>query len=407
MAIREDIIKFIRSGESSGQNLGLEIEHFVVNEKGLMIGFDEVTGLISKVAEDLQAKKIFMDGYTVGYVVPGYSVTLEPACQFEISIDPKSDIGEIESIYRDFLSLREPIFAESGYSIINKGNLPLVESGELDPDDIPLSPKKRYKYMDVYFRKSGKYGKYMMRASSSVQVSVDYRSESDLVRKLRVLQKISPILMIAMESKSDEESVLEKGSDKKHLFRIQEWDDLDPARTGFYPESFDPDFGYGKIADVILHTPLILLTDEGETSDVGNKNAADLLEQKLVKEEELVKERENRLIEHFISMGFFHFRVKKYIEIRVADSVPIEKALGYVALIKGLVYSDNNLTALEERLSHITSSEMIQEAVEEIKIHGFNAVIYGDHTAKEWYKYISELASTELSEKEQEYLQYV
>lgn len=407
MAIREDIIKFIRSGESSGQNLGLEIEHFVVNENGLMIGFDEVTGLISKVAEDLQAKKIFMDGYTVGYVVPGYSVTLEPACQFEISIDPKSDIGEIESIYRDFLSLWEPIFAESGYSIINKGNLPLVESGELDPDDIPLSPKKRYKYMDAYFRKSGKYGKYMMRASSSVQVSVDYRSESDLVRKLRVLQKISPILMIAMESKSDEESVLEKGSDKKHLFRIQEWDDLDPARTGFYPESFDPDFGYGKIADVILHTPLILLTDEGETSDVGNKNAADLLEQKLVKEEELVKERENRLIEHFISMGFFHFRVKKYIEIRVADSVPIEKALGYVALIKGLVYSDNNLTALEERLSHITSSEMIQEAVEEIKIHGFNAVIYGDHTAKEWYKYISELASTELSEKEQEYLQYV
>ena len=310
MAIREDIIKFIQSGETSGQQLGLEIEHFVVNEKGLMMGFDEITGLISKVAEDLQAKKIFMDGYTVGYVVPGYSVTLEPACQFEVSIDPRSDIGEIGSIYREFINLWAPIFAERGYSIINKGNLPLVESGEIDPGDIPLSPKKRYKYMDAYFRESGKYGKYMMRASSSVQVSVDYRSEEDLIRKLRILEKISPILMIAMESKSDADSVLEKESDKKHLFRIQEWEDLDPDRTGFYPGSFDPNFGYGKIADVILHTPLILLTDEGETTDVGHSSAADLLKQGIVKEEDLEKTREERLIEHFISMGFFHFRVK-------------------------------------------------------------------------------------------------
>ena len=52
-------------------------------------------------------------------------------------------------------------------------------------------------------------------------------------------------------------------------------------------------------------------------------------------------------IEHFLSMGFFHFRIKKYIEIRVSDSVPIKKALYYVALIKGIVYSEQNLDLLE------------------------------------------------------------
>ena len=406
MSLHSAIVDYIRSGETTGQALGLEIEHFVVNDEGIQIGFDEVTDLIGKVARDLSAKVIYMDGYPVGYVTPGYSVTLEPACQFEISIDPKSDIDEIKSIYKEFLLLWIPIFEERGYHIITKGNLPLVEAGLIDPDDIPLSHKKRYKYMDAYFRESGKYGKYMMRASSSVQISVDYSSESDLVRKLLVLQKISPILMIALENKTFEDSVIEKGSNKTHLLRIQEWSDLDPSRTGFYPHSFDEDFGYDKIADVISQTPLILLTDEGETSYVGSSTASDLLNDGTISRD-IPSSRKEHLIEHSISMGFFHFRIKKYIEIRVADSVPLGRALSYVALIKGLIYSEENLSILETELKDINSIEQIEDAVDAVIVSGLDAKIYGDRTAREWYNYLLELAGNSLDEKEREYLNNV
>jgi len=406
MSLHSAIVDYIRSGETTGQALGLEIEHFVVNDEGIQIGFDEVTDLIGKVARDLSAKVIYMDGYPVGYVTPGYSVTLEPACQFEISIDPKSDIDEIKSIYKEFLLLWIPIFEERGYHIVTKGNLPLVEAGLIDPDDIPLSHKKRYKYMDAYFRESGKYGKYMMRASSSVQISVDYSSEGDLVRKLLVLQKISPILMIALENKTFEDSVIEKGSNKKHLLRIQEWSDLDPSRTGFYPHSFDEDFGYDKIADVISQTPLILLTDEGETSYVGSSTASDLLNGGTISKD-IPASRKEHLIEHFISMGFFHFRIKKYIEIRVADSVPLGRALSYVALIKGLIYSEENLSILETAFSDIKSIEQIEDAIDAIIVSGIDAKIYGDRTAREWYNYLLELANNALNEKEREYLNNV
>ena len=406
MSLHEDIVEYIRSGETSGQALGLEIEHFVVNDEGIQIGFDEVTDLIAEVAEELKAKVIYMDGYPVGYVTGGYSVTLEPACQFEISIDPKSDIEDIKKIYKEFLLLWIPVFESRGYHMITKGNLPLVESGEIDPDDIPLSHKKRYEYMDAYFKDSGKYGKYMMRASSSVQISVDYNSESDLVRKLLILQKISPILMIALENKSYEDSVIEKGSNKTHLLRIQEWNDLDPSRTGFYPHSFDKDFGYDKIADVISETPLILLTDDGSTSYVGSSTAEDL-EREGVFNKYPESPRKERLIEHFISMGFFHFRIKKYIEIRVADSVPLDRALGYVALIKGLIYSEENLTRLETDLSDISSIEQIEDAVDNIIVSGLDTKIYGDRTVREWYKYLLELAYNALPEKEREYLKNV
>ncbi len=406
MSIKDSIVRYIRDGESVSQGLGLEIEHFVVNDAGVQIEFHEVSSIIEKMAGILNAKIIYMDGYPVGYVTDDYSITLEPACQFEISINPYSDIETIKSIYEDFVTLWTPVLKARGYHLETKGNLPLVEQGVIDPDDIALSPKKRYKYMDSYFRHSGRYGKYMMRASASTQVSVDFRSEEDMARKLNILQKISPVLMIAMENKTDPDSTLKEHPDKPHLFRIQEWDDLDPSRTGFYPHSLEDGFGYDSVADTILHTPLILLTDDGVTTDVGSETAEELFARGLIREETLDITRERSLIEHFISMGFFHYRVKKYIEIRVADSVPLDRALGYVAILKGIVYSDDNLSALENELADVDTAEKIQQAVEDIERDGYNAVVYG-RKATEWAAHLYELALDKLPDTDKEYLENV
>ena len=407
MSFLKDISDYIRSGESSDENLGLEVEHFIVNDEGVQMGFHEISNLIDQVGRSLGAEIIYMDSYPVGYYTGEYSTSLEPACQFEISINPYSDLETIENIYKEFRDIWDPIFFERGYHFETKGNLPLVEKGVITPDDIPLSPKKRYKYMDAYFKRSGRYGKYMMRASASAQVSIDYSSEEDMVKKLSVLQKISPILMIMMENKVDEYSTLPGVEDKPHLFRIQEWDDLDPERTGFVPHSLENDFGYDRMADVIYHTPLILLTDNGETVNVGHQNAEELVENSIIYTDDLGEERKKKLIEHFMSMGFFHFRVKKYIEVRVADSVPIGKALGYVALLKGLVYSSENLDQLEEELSFIDELNQIQQAVEAIEEYGFEAVIYEEKTAAEWADHLIELAQNALTDSDKEYLKNV
>ena len=407
MSFKKDVSAYVKSGESEEERLGLELEHFVVNDRGEQIQFDVISSLIGEVGKSIGAEITYTDGYPVGYVTKEYSVSLEPACQFEIGINPYSELSAIEDIYTDFLRTWEPVFSKIGYRLVTKGNLPLVELGKITPDDIPLSPKKRYQYMDAYLRKSGKYGNYMMRASASTQISFDYKSEGDMVKKLRVLQKISPVLMLIMENKTDENTTLPGEEDKPHLLRIQEWDDLDPARTGFYPNSFDEDFGYEKISDVVCHTPLILLTDDGITSDVGHKNAEELLSEHILTEEELDESRRIRLTEHFISMAFYHFRIKKYIEIRIADSVPINRALGYAALLKGIVYSNRNLDILDEELSEIDESDKIQDAVVKIETDGSDAVIYRGRTAAQWKTQLVQLAKDEIPEHEKEYLAYV
>ena len=46
MSLKNDIKEYIRKGESDSKGLGLEIEHFVINDEGIQIGFHEVSSLI-------------------------------------------------------------------------------------------------------------------------------------------------------------------------------------------------------------------------------------------------------------------------------------------------------------------------------------------------------------------------
>lgn len=403
MSIKEDLVEFLQSGETDSEKLGLEIEHFVVDKNGTQIGFDEVTELIGEKVAANGYIPFVTDEHIVGYDTGEYTVTLEPACQFEVSIYPHNSLAQIRSIYEKFYDEWKPIFANRGYSIITAGNLPAIELGQISIDDIPLSPKLRYKYMNQYFETTGKYGKYMMRASGSAQISIDYKSEEDLIIKLRLLEKISPILMIMMENKAGEVSHLPGVEDKIHLLRTQEWEDLDAARTGYFPRSFDEDFGYESIADVILNTPLILLNDKDVTTYVADKTILDLINENIVDYEEKDKVGKKKLIEHVISMGFFHYRIKKYIEIRVADAVEIEKALGYTALIKALFYHEDILSKLKETFNHVISVRDIKAATQEVEKYGFDAIIYG-RPVLEWINVLLEFAESVLGKDEKKYL---
>ncbi|MGN1274916.1 MAG: hypothetical protein ACI4UF_10010, partial [Thermoguttaceae bacterium] len=83
------------------------------------------------------------------------------------------------------------------------------------------------------------------------------------------------------------------------------------------------------------------------------------------------------------------------------------KALGYAALLKGIVYSRSNLDVLDRELSDVDDLGKIQDAVSAIESEGENAVIYHGKTAAEWAERLVELAKNGLSEQEKEYLVHV
>src|SRR4029453_18732517 len=58
--------------------------------------------------------------------------------------------------------------------------------------EIPMMPKGRYRIMTEYMPKVGKLGLDMMYRTCTVQTNLDFSSEADMVKKLRVSLALQP-----------------------------------------------------------------------------------------------------------------------------------------------------------------------------------------------------------------------
>src|SRR5699024_5137113 len=124
-----------------------------------------------------------------------YSVTLEPACQLEVSIVPQSDVRRMLAVYDQFRLQLDMTLAARGLRAWNVGYHPTRRA-----QDLPLIPKQRYEAMDRYFRHTGAGGIQMMRATASTQLSIDYYSEQDFVQKMRAACLLAPLLALLTDS---------------------------------------------------------------------------------------------------------------------------------------------------------------------------------------------------------------
>ena len=386
----DKICSYFTAGINDKKQLGMELEHFVCDENDKMISYEEICELLKKAAPLSEGELYLEHGHIFGLQCKEYAITLEPAGQLEISMVPMEKISDMERIYAGFRSIWDKLLEEKGYHFEQKGVFPLVENGEMDPEDFPLIPKKRYEYMDRYFKGTGKHGAYMMRATASTQISVDYSSEEDAITKMRLLEVLSPLLALFMENQS---GLGRRKGWKKHLLRAQIWNDVDPDRCGYFPRSLHPKYKFIDYASYVYEKPMIFLKTPEQELEVKEKSA-----------KELCEEAEIPFVDHMLSMFFPNVRLKKYVELRVADSVPVERALGYAALVKGLMYGEGNLDILQVIFQDVSGVYQIEEAEKAIMEDGYYAKIYGGETALELLGIVIDLAMNSLDPEEQEYL---
>ena len=357
------ITALIDSGKNNFKRIGLELEHFVCDRDYHVISYPEIVSCLEEAGQTLRGKPFKDQDNLLGLFCDGFSLSLEPGCQLEISISPMESMEEIRRIYRYFRQICDPIFAAKGFYLLEKGVFPLIENGELEADMLPLIPKRRYALMDAHFAETGSLGRYMMRATASAQVSIDFSSEEDALRKMRVLIKLSPVVSLLTEHKN---SIGRGERWRPHLIRNQIWQDVDPVRCGYFEHSMSGDYSFRKYAEYIYENPAILLQRGSEVIDLQGRSAADYY-----------KEQEIDAVEHVLSMYFPMVRLKKYIEYRVADSMPIEEALGYAAFIKALVYEEDLLYRLDLELAGIQDAAAVCQAENSVIALGYRAEVYG------------------------------
>ena len=387
---RQALVAYLRGGCTFSQGLGFELEHIVLHEDGSPVGYSEPGG-IRDVLERLAPfydQELRENGQLIGLVRDGEAITIEPAGQLEVSAGPFTSVFDIERAYIGFRNKIDPILEEFGLVTPMLGYNPAAKAADLE-----LVPKFRYDCMTRFLGAQSPAGICMMRGSSALQVSVDFESEGDALRKLRIAQAIAPILALMC----DNSPVFEAEERTCNMVRTRIWSDMKADRVGTIPGSLKTGCTFFDYADYILSRQAILVPDESESGGfryVGEATFDELYADRLMTEPEL---------EHAISMVWPDVRLKQYLEIRPADAMPIEYCLAYVVLIRALFYSKRNLEVLESLLASVDEGH-IRQAKDILMERGYGAEVYG-RPFEFWVDLLMVLAEGSLAPGEWIYLE--
>ena len=404
---RAAIIAYFQNGVKDASKvgvLGVEVEHFVVHKDGMRpVPYEGQDGQIgvSDVLEHLRAfyprETLGLHGEILGLANDEANLSLEPAAQLEISIAPFHDLDRIVEAYQHFRSLVDPYLASHGCLLVAQGYHPTAHAL-----DLPLIPKQRYRFMNDYFHALGTHGERMMRATASTQVSVDYTSEADAVRKMRVAQAC----VVMLSSLVDNTLTFEGEPVTKPLTRLSIWRDVDNARCGSVPGLFDEGFGFAAYADWLLRTCPIFVTRPAAVDPQGPslRSVAGLTAEQAYADAPMTKAD----IEHLGSMFWPDVRLKNFVEIRPADSLPLDLMAAYTALIKGLFYSAASLSAIEDAFGVCDGiwpldDESTNQAIAAVCAQGLAAEIFG-RTLVQWEQFLIGLAHDALDDADAHYL---
>ncbi|MFY9483630.1 MAG: glutamate-cysteine ligase family protein [Tissierellaceae bacterium] len=386
----DEIANYFKVNEKSLDNfkIGVELEHFVIDLDTLKtISYYGDAG-VAETLKDLEKigyKGMYEGQYILGLTKGKKTVTLEPGSQFELSIEATMSIKELEEEYLDFLKDVIPILERKNQGLMTVGYHPVTKI-----DEIKLLPKQRYDYMFNYFKTRGTHAHNMMKGTAALQVSLDYSSEEDYRRKFRVANALSPVLFTLFENAY----YFENEVSDIHNIRAFIWINCDTDRSGIAEGALDEGFSYKDYAEYILNRPPIFINKDGKEVFTGKQRVRDVFDPDNYKINEL---------EHLLTMFFPDVRTKKYVEIRMMDSIPYPLNFSVIALLKGLIYDEKNLNTLYEYTKD-WDIEGLNKTRMEMMHKGLETDLFGERIL-EIGRYITSLAKEGLADDEKHYLE--
>ncbi|MDR5653457.1 glutamate--cysteine ligase [Ruixingdingia sedimenti] len=277
---------------------------------------------------------VLEQGHIIGLTRNGANVSLEPGGQLELSGAMLDDIhttrAEIDSHLAEVRAVADPL----GVRFMGLGAAPIWRH-----EDMPVMPKGRYRLMTDYMGRVGTHGTQMMYRTCTVQVNLDYASEADMVKKLRVALALQPVATALFAN-----SPFFEGRPNGHRsWRSRIWRGLDDSRTGMLPFVFEPGFGFERYVDYVLDVPMYFVYRDGHYIDALGQSFRDFLAGRLPALPGEVPTLSD-WADHMTTV-FPEARVKKYIEMRGADGGAADHMTALSALWVGLVYDTTALDA--------------------------------------------------------------
>ena len=309
-----------------------------------------IRALLEGMQEKTDWDPIIDDGNIIGLVAKDGlgAISLEPGGQFELSGSPLETLHETcRESNRHLTQVRE-VAEPLGIGFLGLGGSPKWSLSET-----PQMPKSRYNIMSNYMPKVGSQGLDMMYRTCTIQVNLDFSSETDMRTKMQVATKLQPVAAALFAN-----SPFTNGEPNGLLsWRSDIWRDTDNQRSGLLPFVFDKNFGFEQYVDWALDVPMYFVLRDGQYHDCTHITFRQFMDGAL----------RDELPDWAATMGdwenhlgtlFPDVRLKKFLEMRGADGGPWRRICALPAFWVGLLYDENALAQAEELTRNFTYDEV-------------------------------------------------
>ena len=336
----EQLAEYMESGckPKDDWRIGTEHEKFGYCKDTLLpLPYDgprSIRAMLEGMQQRFGWEPVFEQGHIIGLTHEGANISLEPGGQLELSGAPLETIHQTCDEVNEHLREVQEVADRIGARFIGLGAAPIWTH-----EQMPLMPKGRYKLMDAYMQKVGTHGTQMMRRTCTVQVNLDFASEADMVKKMRVALALQPVATALFANSP----FFEGKPNGMKSWRSRIWRGLDDSRTGMLPFFFEDGMGFQRYVDYVLDVPMYFVYRDGKYIDALGQSFRDFLKGELPA---LPGEKPtlSDWADHMTTV-FPEARVKKYIEMRGADGGPWRRLCALPAFWVGLLYDQSALDA--------------------------------------------------------------
>ncbi|MBQ9688393.1 hypothetical protein IJV79_02015 [bacterium] len=319
--------------------VGIELERIPVNDNFEAAQYSGEHGVCKVLKEFSRAEGwdyITDGGMIIGLKNDSDTITLEPGCQFELSIAPEECISMLKNKIDKINRKLTPVFKKHDIKLLGYGISPKTTYRQIE-----LLPKQRYFLMAKCLW--GILSDVMMRETAGIQVCYDYKSEEDAVRKLRIANILSPFVSAICAN-----SPIRGGVDTGYKsFRNLSWLNTDSERCPFMSKKlFENKYSFKTYSHEVLKTPMVFINRETPIFINGKINFEQFLKHGY--------EGYHATVEDFNLQANLYFpdvRLRNFIEIRNHDCSNNGMQYALMALYKGILYNDEALSAVENLLS--------------------------------------------------------
>ena len=333
-------------GCKTEQKIGMEYERIPVSMYGKnVVPYEGDFGMCELLREFAKVDNwdYILDGTSIiGLKKLHETITLEPGCQFELSLEPQKLIRDLRKRIEEIDSTLKPLLDEFEIKFLSLGVSPKTTY-----KNIKLIPKHRYHLMANYLW--GILSDVMMRETAGIQVGIDFKSEEDAMRKFRLANLMMPFAT-AMFANSKIRGGVDTGYKS---FRALAWLNTDNERCGFATD-FNKNMCFKDYIKQILDTPMIFINRGGKFLSINGRLT--------------FKQYMEKGFEGFFptiedwqlhsNLYFPEVRLRNFIEIRNHDCVGGGLEYSIPALYKGIMYSKSAIEEAEEILNKFSTNEI-------------------------------------------------